>query len=309
MTTAVGRARAWFALQALTGLVWWAAVAWSDDVRRWTLGTWPAARVAIPDLLLFSGAAAMAAWRGSRGWALASTAWTVAVTVGLSVYALSTRQAGWGAAAMVVASLGGITATATLWFGRLPLEWFFRGPFGFRVAAARTPARHLLHSIGQVIVFWSFFLLFLPAMLSWIEHRLRLSWPVLDHRAVASIGVLLFVCGSIVGLWSMATMAVRGRGTPLPAATARHLVVTGPYRSVRNPMAVAGAVQTVGVGLWLGAWSVVVTAVVGGVMWHLLIRPGEEADLLARFGQPYEAYRTKVRCWIPRRPIPTATIR
>jgi len=52
-------------------------------------------------------------------------------------------------------------------------------------------------------------------------------------------------------------MAVLGNGTPLPAATARRLVIGGPYRFVRNPMAVAGLVQTVGVGLWTGSWTTV----------------------------------------------------
>jgi protein-S-isoprenylcysteine O-methyltransferase Ste14 len=37
---------------------------------------------------------------------------------------------------------------------------------------------------------------------------------------------------------------------------ANRLVVVGPYRIVRNPMAVAGALQTIGVGLWVGSWAV-----------------------------------------------------
>jgi protein-S-isoprenylcysteine O-methyltransferase Ste14 len=114
------------------------------------------------------------------------------------------------------------------------------------------------------------------------------------------VGAITFLLGSAMGLWSMASMALVGEGTPLPAATARKLVVAGPYRFVRNPMAVAGAVQTVGVGLWLGSWSVLVAAVVGCLIWNQFIRPDEEADLLARFGEPYEAYCAAVRCWLPR---------
>ena len=40
--------------------------------------------------------------------------------------------------------------------------------------------------------------------------------------------------------------------------------------------------------------------VAGGVLWHALVRPAEEADLERRFGEPYRAYRRHVRCWIPR---------
>jgi protein-S-isoprenylcysteine O-methyltransferase Ste14 len=101
-------------------------------------------------------------------------------------------------------------------------------------------------------------------------------------------------------------MALRGRGTPLPAQTARDLVVVGPYRWVRNPMAVAGALQTASVGLWVGSWLVIVVAVAGAVVWNQLIRPAEEADLAARFGASYRRYTAQVRCWIPGRPSPVS---
>ena len=89
-------------------------------------------------------------------------------------------------------------------------------------------------------------------------------------------------------------------GTPLPAETARDLVVTGPYAHVRNPMAVAGVVQTVGVGLWWGSWMVAGAGLTGAVVWDLLIRPTEEADLANRFGELYQRYAQHVRCWLPR---------
>ena len=157
-----------------------------------------------------------------------------------------------------------------------------------------------MQSLRQVVVFWGFFLILLPVTLSWIESRLRLQWPALDRPAVAWAGAITFLAGSAMGLWSMTSMALAGEGTPLPAATARKLVVVGPYRFVRNPMAVAGAVQTVGVGLWLGSWSVLVAAATGCVVWNTYIRPDEEADLRARFGEPYDRYRAEVRCWVPR---------
>jgi protein-S-isoprenylcysteine O-methyltransferase Ste14 len=122
------------------------------------------------------------------------------------------------------------------------------------------------------------------------------------------VGAGAFVLASALGLWSCVTMALRGEGTPLPAETARRLVVAGPYRWVRNPMAVAGGLQTATVGLVTGSWLVIVIAVVGALAWHTLIRPAEEADLASRFGDPYERYRSAVRCWIPTRPPDTWTV-
>lgn len=95
-------------------------------------------------------------------------------------------------------------------------------------------------------------------------------------------------------------MNVNGDGTPLPAATANRLVTAGPYRVVRNPMAVSGFVQGAAVGLMLSSWMVVVYAVLGSLLWNFAVRPLEEADLEARFGDEFRRYRDTVRCWIPR---------
>jgi protein-S-isoprenylcysteine O-methyltransferase Ste14 len=265
--------------------------------------------------VLFVGGSAITALRGARRWAAVTALWSAAVTVALAVSALLDREAGWGVLTMVVATTGSVAGALTLWFGRLPMRWFFVGPFAFREASDAPPRRHVRRSLGQLVVFWSLFLLLLPALLAWAERRLRLHWPALRDFDGAWSGAVLFAVASGFGLWSCLSMAVHGQGTPLPAATARTLVVVGPYRHVRNPMAVAGAFQTVGVGLWAGSWLVVVVALAGAVVWHLLIRPAEEADLARRFGEPYERYRATVRCWLPvrrakqRRPWPAGGAR
>ena len=64
-------------------------------------------------------------------------------------------------------------------------------------------------------------------------------------------------------------------------------------------MALAGLLQTVGVGLVIGSWMVLAIAAAGALMWNGLIRPTEEADLAVRFGEPYRRYAEHVRCWIP----------
>lgn len=201
---------------------------------------------------------------------------------------------------MVLATVGSTAAAATMWFGRLPLDWFFVGPFAFRVAGEATPTQHLRRSLTQLVVFWTGFFVVVPLILTAAERRLRLVWESLQSDSSTVTGVIVFAAGSAIGLWSCITMALRGAGTPLPAETARDLVVTGPYAHVRNPMAVAGVVQTVGVGLWWGSWMVAGAGLTGAVVWDLLIRPTEEADLANRFGELYQRYAQHVRCWLPR---------
>ncbi|MCA9128049.1 MAG: isoprenylcysteine carboxylmethyltransferase family protein [Planctomycetales bacterium] len=93
-----------------------------------------------------------------------------------------------------------------------------------------------------------------------------------------------------------------GRGTPLPTASATNLVEAGPYRFLRNPMAAAGIGQGFFVGCWLGNPLVVIFALAGIPVWHCVVRPLEEADMLERYGDAYQRYRGRVPLWLPRSP-------
>jgi len=95
-------------------------------------------------------------------------------------------------------------------------------------------------------------------------------------------------------------MNCTGKGTPLPTANAPNLVVTGPYRFVRNPMALAGILQGLCTGWFLGSYAVLVYALLGAVVWHVLVRPAEERELAQRFGDEYTQYKSKVPLWIVR---------
>ena len=111
------------------------------------------------------------------------------------------------------------------------------------------------------------------------------------------------MAASARGVWSAVVMSTLGNGTPLPAAMPNSLVIAGPYRWVRNPMAISGIVQGVAVGLILSSWLVIVYAVAGSLLWNYAIRPHEEADLEGRFGAEFRRYRDAVRCWLPRVPL------
>lgn len=118
----------------------------------------------------------------------------------------------------------------------------------------------------------------------------------------ATAANLVFVCASVVGLWSGVTIAVAGNGTPLPTDTARNLVVSGPYRYVRNPMALTGLAQGACMAARFGSWFTLVYVLAGAVLWNWGIRPIEEADLQSRFGESFKRYGQEVRCWVPRFP-------
>jgi protein-S-isoprenylcysteine O-methyltransferase Ste14 len=167
-----------------------------------------------------------------------------------------------------------------------------------RQAAPRSPAFNLAKTLVQISVFWGVFLLVLPQQLQALERRLAL--PTFHFPGQLPLAGALFAALSVLGLWSGATMAWLGSGTPLPLDTARELVVRGPYAHVRNPMAVAGLGQGLMVGVGMGSPGVLLYVLAGTLLWQCLVRPREEADLLRRFGAAYARYQRAVRCWVPR---------
>ena len=288
--------RVYFAVQALAGAVWWVAVASSPFVRETTLGSLDPVVIAAFDIPLFVIASAVAA-AGVRIAAWIATAWTLVVAVALAIYSTVTAEAGWGALIMVGATIGSTLALCLVALGRVPTTWIISGPFAFRPAMRRGPVGNVALTFTQIVVFWGFFLAVVPVILRFVEHRWGLDvslpglWPV---------GLTLLVLASGLGLWSGITMSVIGKGTPLSAAMPNRLVIAGPYRFIRNPMAVAGFMQGAAVGLLLSSWFVVAYGVLGAVLWNYAIRPHEEADLEARFGNEFRRYRDAVRCWVPR---------
>ena len=166
--------------------------------------------------------------------------------------------------------------------------------FGFRVARPAAAAWNVSKTALQIGAFWGLLLFVVPAWIARLEGAPRYDVP----RVLAGA---LFAAAGCVGLWSGWTMAVRGRGTPLPVDCPARLGVPGPAAAVRDPVAVAGLTQGVAAALWLGSFWVLAYTAAGGVFWNWVVRPLEERDLEKRFGASYDAYRRAVKCWVPRR--------
>ena len=290
--------RAYFAMQTVAGLSWWIAVFVSPMVREATLGNLDPVAVAVFDIPLFVMASAMAAF-GVRAAAVISTGWTSFVAVALAVYATITTEAGWGVLSMGAATAGSLVALCLILLGRVPITWIIRGPFAFRPAVTRPTATiHIASTFGQILFFWGFFLAVLPLAIAFLAQRWALALPFPSFAG--PVGVVALVLASALGLWSAVVMSTLGDGTPLPSAMPNRLVIAGPYRWIRNPMAVAGIVQGSAIGLILQSWLVIAYAVVGSLVWNYAVRPLEESDLKERFGAEFQQYRDTVRCWIPK---------
>lgn len=307
VTPWAGWGRAFFAMQAIAGFGWWAAVIASPLVREATLGSLDPVAVAVLDIPLFVMASAVAAF-GVRVAAVVTTVWTGVVAVALAGYATVTTEAGWGVLAMGAATAGSLIALCHVLLGRVPTAWIIGGPFAFRPASSRPKAAtHVASTFGQIVLFWGFFLAVVPWAIAFFEQHWGVALPF--PLFAGPVGAALLVLASALGIWSAVVMSTLGDGTPLPAAMPNRLVIAGPYRWIRNPMAVAGIVQGVAVGIILQSWLVVAYAVVGSLVWNYAVRPLEESDLQKRFGEEFQQYRDTVRCWIPHIPETLRSVR
>jgi len=148
-----------------------------------------------------------------------------------------------------------------------------------------------------------FFLLapgFVAGVVPWWITRWQFRTPFPSSSPFRILGVALILLGIPALLDSFARFAWQGLGTPAPLFPTRHLVVTGFYRYVRNPMYVGVAAVIFGQGLLFGNVEVleylvcVLIAVQAFVVWY------EEPKLTATFGDEYRRFRENVPRWIPR---------
>jgi protein-S-isoprenylcysteine O-methyltransferase Ste14 len=140
----------------------------------------------------------------------------------------------------------------------------------------------------------------LAGLVPWWMTHWEVQSPFLGLGLTRAIGVVLILAGVVGLVGSFARFALQGLGTPAPIAPTRHLVVTGLYRFVRNPMYLAVSAIILGQALVFGDWRLVVYGAVFWVVCHLFVVSYEEPTLLRTFGAEYEAFRANVPRWIPR---------
>jgi protein-S-isoprenylcysteine O-methyltransferase Ste14 len=128
-----------------------------------------------------------------------------------------------------------------------------------------------------------------------------LGWPKLTLQPVNAIaGALLIASGWGLGLWSNYVQFTVGRGTPVPLMATQKLILQPPYAYCRNPMALGAVVLYLGVCVAAGSPGAGLLWLPGAVALLTYIRLVEEQEMVARFGEEYQAYRRRVSFIIPR---------
>jgi len=159
--------------------------------------------------------------------------------------------------------------------------------------------RRTLAIVGSAI-----FLVIAPGIVAgyvpWWICRWHVGTPLLGISFFRVLGVLLVAAGLPVLLDSFARFALQGLGTPAPIFPTHHLVISGLFRYVRNPMYVAVLSLILGQGLFFASARVLEYGIAVWVGFFLFVLIYEEPTLRKSYGLEYDEYCANVPRWIPR---------
>ncbi len=111
----------------------------------------------------------------------------------------------------------------------------------------------------------------------------------------------VLIAAGVAPLLESATRFVRvGKGTLVPTSATEHLVVSGLYRNVRNPMYVGVATCLAAEAILFRSADLGLVLVLALVGFHLFVCLYEERTLTKRYGQEYAEYKRNVPRWLPR---------
>ena len=137
-------------------------------------------------------------------------------------------------------------------------------------------------------------LLYLPL---WIT---RFHVPAGEPAWRMTLSMALIAAGLVPLLESIVRFVRVGLGTLVPTAPTEHLVVSGFYRYVRNPMYVGVVAAVIGETLLFKSRGMAAYAVIIWVVIHLFICFYEEPTLARRYVGQYAVYKRHVPRWLPR---------
>jgi protein-S-isoprenylcysteine O-methyltransferase Ste14 len=164
--------------------------------------------------------------------------------------------------------------------------------------------RSVLYVTSLIYVFY----VYLPGIiLSYTQNEA--VRPLLGLRDWRVLGIMM-TPPVLLGTWAILCFSDAGKGTPIPLDPPLHLVTSGPYAFVRNPMQIAGMLLAMLLLLYYPTMFIAVYVLDMALTATVLMNLFERAQLENNFGDVYQAYTREVHNWMPRltawQPSPSA---
>ena len=139
-----------------------------------------------------------------------------------------------------------------------------------------------------------FFTFYLPYQIAFLDK------PIFELSIFRYLAFPFWLIGTLIIIWCSVDIIRKGRGTPAHIDPPKQLVITGPYRYVRNPIYIGALLIQLGYILWFASGIMIIYFLFFVLAFHILIVFIEEPVLKNAFGTAYEEYSKIVPRWIPR---------
>src|SRR3989344_7972625 len=121
--------------------------------------------------------------------------------------------------------------------------------------------------------------------------------PVISYPVFKAFGLILFLAGVLLIIYSTKLFFILGKGTPVPIEPPKKLVVNGVYKYSRNPIYLSYFLIFLGYFFFFGHLTLLVYFIIFVTGTNLLVAFYEEPILKKRFGKVYEDYLQKTSRW------------
>ena len=167
-------------------------------------------------------------------------------------------------------------------------------PPGSVLASIPLPVRMLVYGVG--------FLGLVLVALPWVSYQIDRHVPAV-HVEIGPfrvVGVVLFAVSFVLYLAASYVLTERGKGAYVEFDPPTMLVVTGPYRYVRNPVVILLLGAMLGEAVALSSTGILLMVSLIALLSHRQVTRLEEPLLRQRYGRAYVEYCANVPRWIPR---------
>jgi protein-S-isoprenylcysteine O-methyltransferase Ste14 len=138
----------------------------------------------------------------------------------------------------------------------------------------------------RVTVYGAGLLALVLGALPHLFHQLDIRFPTVhvEIGPLRSVGVILAMVGLVLYLRAAGILVSRGKGGHVEFEPPTQLVVTGPYRYTRNPVAACLLVTMLGEGIAFSSTGIFIMCCVASTLAHVQVTRIEEPLLRKRYG-------------------------
>jgi protein-S-isoprenylcysteine O-methyltransferase Ste14 len=139
-----------------------------------------------------------------------------------------------------------------------------------------------------------------PIIAKLIDKKIfNLNYLISQNIFLLIISIIVIFTGILLVFYTIFLFKRYGNGTPNPKLPPKKIIIKGPYKYSRNPMALGGTIILLGESIFYYSISLFIITILYTIILYFNAKFIEEPELLKRFGNSYKEYLKKVPRFFP----------